>query len=88
MEKKLKEIKRRYQVYDRIRNLREDRDLKQRELADYLKCSPRTYSNYECGDLDIPTEYLIELHRYYDTSVDYLLGLTDEKEPYKRSKNI
>lgn len=83
MEKRLKEIKRRYKVYDRIRNLREDKDLKQRELAEYLKCNTRTYSNYECGDLDIPTEFLVELHKFYGTSVDYLLGLTDVKEPYK-----
>ncbi len=68
--------------YKRIRDLREDHDLKQRELADILICSQRVYSNYERGDLDIPTEVLIKLAKFYGTSVDYILGLTDEKEPY------
>ena len=63
-------------VYQRIRNLREDRDLKQREIADYLNCSQRVYSNYELGQRDIPTDVLIRLSHYYDVSVDYLLGLT------------
>lgn len=84
--KDAKNIKRRYKQYSRIRGLREDNDLKQRELAQYLNCHQRTYSNYECGDLDIPTELLIELSSYYDTSVDYLLGRTDVKEPYPESK--
>lgn len=71
-------------IYERIRNLREDADLKQRELAEILSCSQRVYSNYERGDLDIPTEILIKLAEYYNTSVDYILGLTDEAKPYKR----
>ncbi len=69
--------------YRRIRDLREDNDLKQRELADILGCSQRVYSNYERGDLDIPTEVLIKLARHYGVSVDYILGLTDNKIPYK-----
>ncbi|MDE6728570.1 MAG: helix-turn-helix domain-containing protein [Oscillospiraceae bacterium] len=69
--------------YKRIRELREDSDLKQRELAEILCCSQRVYSNYERGDLDIPTEVLIKLARYYGTSVDYILGLTENKQPYK-----
>ncbi len=69
--------------YKRIRDLREDGDLKQRELAEILGCSQRVYSNYERGDLDIPTEVLIKLSRYYGVSVDYILGLTDNKLPYK-----
>ena len=69
--------------YPRIRDLREDNDLKQRELAEILFCSQRVYSNYERGDLDIPTEVLIKLAKFYGTSVDYILGLTDRKEPYK-----
>lgn len=69
--------------YKRIRDLREDSDLKQRELADILGCSQRVYSNYERGDLDIPTEVLIKLARYYGVSVDYILGLTDNKNPYE-----
>lgn len=68
--------------YKRIRDLREDSDLKQREVAEILQCSQRVYSNYERGDLDIPTEVLIKLAKYYVTSVDYILGLTDNKEPY------
>ena len=69
--------------YNRIYELREFYDLKQRELADILGCSQRVYSNYERGDLDIPTEVLIKLAQHYNTSVDYILGLTDNKTPYK-----
>ena len=68
--------------YKRIRDLREDSDLKQRELAEILGCSQRVYSNYERGELDIPTEVLIKLARHYGVSVDYILGLTDNKMPY------
>ncbi len=64
-------------IYRRIRDLREDRDLKQKELAEYLNCSQQVYSNYELGQRDIPTEILISLSAYYGVSVDYLLGLTD-----------
>lgn len=64
-------------IYRRIRDLREDRDLKQKELAEYLSCSQQVYSNYELGQRDIPTEILISLSAYYGVSVDYLLGLTD-----------
>lgn len=66
-------------MYKRIRELREDCDLKQRELAEILNCSQRVYSNYERGDLDIPTEMLIKLADYYDVSVDYILGRKDNK---------
>ena len=64
-------------VYRRIRDLREDRDLKQKDLAAFLKCSQQVYSNYELGQRDIPTEVLIRLSAFYHVSVDYLLGLTD-----------
>lgn len=67
--------------YERIRNLREDRDLTQTEIAEILNCSQRIYSNYERGDVDIPTEILIALAHYHNTSIDYLLGLTDERTP-------
>ena len=67
----------------RIRDLREDRDLKQRELADYLNCSQQVYSNYELGQRDIPTDVLIKLADFYNVSIDYLLGQT--KNP-KRNK--
>ncbi len=73
-------------VYERIRNLREDRDLRQQDLADYLNCSQVAYSRYELGMRDIPTDTLIKLAEFYDTSVDYLLSLTDEKKPYRRKK--
>lgn len=63
-------------MYQRIRDLREDHDLKQREIADYLNCSQRVYSNYELGQRDIPTDILIKLSKLYNVSVDYLLGLT------------
>lgn len=64
-------------MYARIRALREDNDLKQRELGEILNCSQRVYSNYECGDLDIPTDILIKLANYYNVSVDYILERTD-----------
>ena len=67
-------------AYQRIRNLREDRDLKQREIAAILNCSQRVYSNYECGDVDIPTAILIKLSDFHKVSIDYLLGCTDNPE--------
>jgi len=70
-------------MYRRIRDLREDRDLKQRQLADFLNCSQQVYSNYELGQRDIPTDVLIRLSKFYDVSVDYLLGLTSNP---KRNK--
>ena len=67
-------------AYRRIRDLREDHDLKQREVAEYLNCSQRVYSNYELGQRDIPTEVLIRLAEYYHVSVDYILGLTQNPQ--------
>lgn len=64
-------------MYSRIRDLREDRDLKQREVAAYLNCSQQVYSNYELGQRDLPTDVLIKLSKLYGVSVDYLLGLTN-----------
>ena len=64
-------------MYQRIRDLREDHDLKQREVSAVLFCSQRVYSNYEHGDIDIPTAVLIRLADFYDVSVDYLLNRTD-----------
>lgn len=74
--------------YERIRNLREDKDMTQQQMGELLQCSQRIYSNYECGDVDIPTEILIALAQFHKTSVDYLLGLTDEKKPYPRKKRF
>lgn len=73
-------------MYRRIRDLREDDDLKQWQMAEYLKCSQRTYSDYENGKVRVPVDVFIELSRYYGTSVDYLLELTDEKKAYPRRK--
>lgn len=76
-------------MYERIRNLREDKDLIQQQIADYLHCSQRIYSNYERGDVDIPTNILSRLADFHNTSTDYLLGRTDIKEPYPKSnKNL
>ena len=71
-------------MYMRIKDLREDNDLTQQTIADYLNIKQNAYSQYETGRRQIPLEALIKLARYYNTSVDYLLGLTDEKKPYKR----
>ena len=71
-------------MYARIRNLREDRDLKQEDLAIFLNCTQACYSNYENGKRDIPTEVLEALADFYDVSVDYLLGRTNRKEPYPK----
>ncbi len=73
-------------MYRRIRDLREDRDLLQKELADYLQCTQVSYSHYELGKRDIPTDVLIRLADFYQTSVDYLLGRTDVKTPYSKGK--
>ncbi len=69
-------------MYRRIRDLREDADLRQQDLADYLQCTQVSCSHYELGKRDIPTEVLVRLARFYKTSTDYLLGLTDERRPY------
>ena len=73
-------------MYQRIRDLREDKDLSQKELAEYLNCSQVSYSYYELGKRTIPPEVLIALAAYYGVSVDYLLGLTDRKAPYPKAK--
>lgn len=66
----------------RIKDIREDMDLTQREIAEYLHIKQNTYSQYENGQRQIPINLLIALARYYNTSTDYLLGLTDVKTPY------
>lgn len=71
-------------MYERIRNLREDNDLKQEDLAKLLHCTQACYSNYENGRRDIPTEVLRTLARFYNVSTDYLLGETNRKEPYPK----
>lgn len=66
-------------MYKRIRDLREDNDLTQKQVAEILHCSQQVYSNYELGQRDIPTAILISLAKYYKTSTDYILGLADKK---------
>ena len=73
-------------MYPRIRAMREDRDLNQTKMAKLLGMSQTGYSKYETGENDIPTQVLIKLARFYDTSVDYLLGLTDQSKAYPRQR--
>ena len=70
-------------MYKRIRDLREDRDMNQTQVASILSMSQTGYSKYETGENDIPTSILIKLADFYGTSVDYLLGRTDTPEPDK-----
>lgn len=72
-------------AYSRIRSLREDNDLTQKEIATILNMSQTGYSKYETGENDVPTKILIDLAYYYNTSIDYLLGITDIQKPYDRS---
>jgi len=64
-------------LYRRIRDLREDHDLTQKQMAEALHCSQQVYSNYELGQRDIPTDILIKLSAFYRVSVDYILGISD-----------
>lgn len=73
-------------MLERLRGLREDRDLKQKDMADLLKVSQSTYSDYELEKLNIPLSTLKKLAVFFDTSVDYMLDLTDEPKPYPRKK--
>ena len=70
-------------MYKRIRDLREDKDLNQTEVAKFLEMSQTGYSKYETGENDIPTTILIKLARFYNTSIDYLLGETNDPKRYK-----
>ncbi|MGH1632802.1 helix-turn-helix transcriptional regulator [Enterococcus casseliflavus] len=70
-------------MFQRIRDLREDNDLTQHQIATLLNISQSTYSRYENGELDIPIQMLIKLANYYNTSLDYLVNLTDIKNPYR-----
>lgn len=67
-------------VYENIKSLREDNDYKQRELAQYLNVSQNTYSQYETGVIELTASTLIKLSKFYNVSVDYLLGLSDKKQ--------
>ena len=70
----------------RIRDLREDNDYTQREIAEYLHCDQSDYSKYERGQRNIPLRALHKLADLYDTSIDYLTGRTDEIKPYPKRK--
>ena len=71
-------------MYQRLRDLREDKDFTQKKLADYLAVHQSTYSDYELGNLNIPVAALIKLSDFYKTSIDYLLEQTDNPVPYER----
>ena len=73
-------------MYPRLRDLREDKDMSQTEMGKILSMSQTGYSKYETGENDIPTPILIQLADYHNTSIDYLLNITDVKEPYPRAK--
>ena len=73
-------------MFKRLRDLREDQDLTQKQLADFLKIHQTTYSDYEIGKLNVPIDVFIKLAEFYQTSIDYLAGLTDIKDPYPRNK--
>lgn len=72
-------------MFVRIRNLREDNDMTQKQVAEYLFCDQSLYSKYERGLRDVPVSIIIKLAALYNTSTDYILGLTDISEPYKKS---
>ena len=67
----------------KLRDLREDRDLTQKQVAKYLMCDQSLYSKYERGERDVPLSVMIKLAQFYETSIDYLVGLTNNKTPYR-----
>ena len=69
-------------MYQRIRDLRQDKDMSQKELAQFLGMSQTGYSKYETGENDVPTSILIKLAFFYNTSIDYILGQTDNPKRY------
>lgn len=73
-------------MYKRLRDLREDNDLLQKDVAEYLQCSQTCYSSYEIGKRGVPVDVLIKLAKFYGVSLDYLVGLTDVSTPYPASK--
>lgn len=68
--------------YNRLRELREDMDLLQKDIAEFLNCTQVCYSRYELGKRDIPTEVLVKLAEFYSVSIDYILGQTDNSQRY------
>lgn len=74
-------------IFENIKSLREDNDIKQATIADLLNIAQNTYSQYETGKIEWTAKMLIKLADFYETSIDYLLGLTNDPRPYKRSKH-
>ena len=74
-------------LFKRLKDLREDNDLLQKDIAKILGTTQQYYSEYEKGNRTIPTEHVIKLAKFYNTSTDYILGLTNIKEPYKLKKD-
>lgn len=72
--------------FRRLENMRIDSDKTQAEIADFLSCQREVYRRYEKGTRQIPIDFLIQLAELYHVSIDYLVGLTDKKEPYPRNK--
>lgn len=72
----------------RLKDLREDKDLLQKDVAKILSIAERTYSGYETGSRNVPNEILKKLAMFYNTSIDYILNLTNEKKPYPRKKGV
>lgn len=70
-------------LFRRIRDLREDKDITQKAMSEYLQIHQTTYSDYELGHLNVPIDILIKLARFYDTSIDYIVEMTDNPEPYR-----
>ncbi len=75
-----------YAAAKRLRELRESSRLYQRQVAEFLGCSQQTYSRYETGELQPSISVIADLAGFYDTSADYIIGLTDNKRPYRRHK--
>ena len=73
-------------MYQHIRDIREDHDLSQKQMAELLNIGQTTYSDYELGKINIPLNTLKKLALFFDTSIDYLLELTDVSKPYPRKK--
>lgn len=64
----------------RLKDLREDADLRQKDVSEFLHCSQQIYSDYETGKVELPIDFLIRLAKFYDTTTDYILGLTDDRD--------
>lgn len=74
-------------IKNRLRDMREDKDLNQKQLAELLNIHQTTYSDYEIGNLNVPVSVLFKLADFYNTSIDYILGRTNERKPYPKENN-